>query len=117
MLVGRTRDTGEWGAVERRKRQEGWWRKRSHTLVGRAWQIIFSQASQEHGTTASRWFVSTNISPSSLPSSLPVTSTPSRVAEPMQVAAPAMNTAMWNHPITSGQIDVMARWGEKEFSP
>ncbi|EKX45725.1 hypothetical protein GUITHDRAFT_157843 [Guillardia theta CCMP2712] len=27
------------------------------------------------------------------------------------IAAPAMNTAMWHHPITSGQIQSMMRWG------
>ena len=33
------------------------------------------------------------------------------------IFCPAMNTKMWNHPITSSQIKILKDWGFTEISP
>lgn len=33
------------------------------------------------------------------------------------IFCPAMNTKMWNHPITSSQINILKSWGYTEIPP
>lgn len=39
------------------------------------------------------------------------------VGESPFVVAPAMNTAMWNHPVTDGQIRTLRGWGVTFVGP
>lgn len=89
------------------------------TSVARAWEFAPAAAAAAAPAAAPVTASDADAAAASAPgsSALPAATSPRLVVRKPIVVAPAMNTAMWGHPVTAAQIAILAGWGYTVVGP